>query len=45
MPNIIHVAVSAVAVALFVILAALFIMGEIELNPVSHNLMAMAHTK
>jgi hypothetical protein len=45
MPHLIHVAVSAVAVALFMVLASLFTMAEVELNPVSHNLLAMAHTK
>ncbi len=41
----IHVAVGAVAIAVFCTLASIFSMAEIELNPVSRNLMGMAHTK
>ncbi len=41
----IHVAVAAFSVVVFVVLASVFTMAEIELNPVSKNLMGMAHTK
>jgi hypothetical protein len=37
--------VAAVAAFIFVILATVFTLAEIELNPVSRNLMGMAHTK
>jgi hypothetical protein len=41
----IHVGVAAVAIVAFVILASVFTMAEVELNPVSRNLMGIAHTK
>jgi hypothetical protein len=41
----VHVAVAAVASAVFLFLAALYTAGSVELNPVSHNLLGMAHTR
>ncbi|GFH11722.1 uncharacterized protein HaLaN_07268 [Haematococcus lacustris] len=45
MPHIIHATVAAVSVALFVLLATIFTAAEVELNPVSKNLLGMAHSK
>ena len=45
MPHMIHVVVAAVAIVIFFILAIVFTMAEIELNPASKNLMGIAHTK
>jgi hypothetical protein len=45
MPHMIHIAVAALAVVMFMLLATMFTLAEIELNPVSRNLMGMAHTK
>jgi hypothetical protein len=45
MPHLIHLSVAAVAVAIFIVLATVFTLAEVELNPVSRNLMGMAHTK
>lgn len=41
----IHAAVGALCVLLFVVLAYMFTMAEIELNPVSRNLLGMGHTR
>lgn len=45
MPHIIHVSVAAVSVVTFIVMAAFFVMAEVELNPISHNLLGMAHSK
>ena len=45
MPHLIHVAVSAVAIVAFITMASIFTMAEVELNPASHNLLGMAHSK
>ncbi len=45
MPYKIHVAIAGVTFAAFVIVAGVFTASEIELNPLSSNLLAMAHTK
>jgi hypothetical protein len=45
MPHLIHIIVAAAAICIFFMLAIVFQMAEIELNPVSKNLMGMAHTK
>ncbi|KAJ9530284.1 hypothetical protein QJQ45_023567, partial [Haematococcus lacustris] len=45
MPHIIHVCVSIAALLLFSGMAALFTMAEMESNPLSHNFLAMGHSK
>jgi hypothetical protein len=45
MPHMIHIAVSAVSILIFMALAMAFSMAEIELNPVSKNIMGIAHSK
>ena len=45
MPHLIHASVAAIAIAVFVPLAMLFTMAEMELNPVSRNYFAVAHSK
>ncbi|GFH27265.1 uncharacterized protein HaLaN_25561, partial [Haematococcus lacustris] len=44
MPHIIHASVAAIAVGLFVVLATIFTAAEVELNPVSRNLLGMPHS-
>ncbi|KAJ9530074.1 hypothetical protein QJQ45_023353, partial [Haematococcus lacustris] len=45
MPHIIHASVAAIAVGLFVVLATIFTAAEVELNPVSRNLLGMPHSR
>ena len=45
MPYLIHVFVAVISLIVFVIMAAGSTMGEMDLNPTSRNLMAMAHSK
>ena len=45
MPYLIHVAVAVLALVTFVAMAAAFSMAEMELNPATKNLLAMAHSK
>lgn len=44
-PHLIHVAAASLSLVLFLGLATLAQMGEMELNPVTRNPMAMAHSK
>jgi hypothetical protein len=44
-PHVIHVVVSATSITAFFTLAALFTMAEMELNPVSKNVLGVAHSK
>ena len=45
MPHVIHVSVSVLSIIIFAIMAGLMIMSEMELNPVSRNYTAIAHTR
>ncbi|GAX73347.1 hypothetical protein CEUSTIGMA_g800.t1 [Chlamydomonas eustigma] len=45
MPYMIHAAVAAISLVVFVILAAAFQMGELELNMATTNMLGMAHSK
>jgi hypothetical protein len=45
MPHLIHVAVAALSLILFLSLATLAQLGDMELNPVTRNPMAIAHSK
>ncbi|PNH12265.1 Tiny macrocysts protein B [Tetrabaena socialis] len=45
MPHIIHVGVSIASIVLFYVMATAMVVSEVELNPLSHNYMAMAHTR
>ena len=45
MPHLIHMAVAGVSVVVFIFLATIFQAAEVELNPVSRNLLGMAHSK
>ncbi|KAJ9529670.1 hypothetical protein QJQ45_014402 [Haematococcus lacustris] len=45
MPHLAHAAVAAVSVVVFTVLAAVFTGAEVELNPVSKNLLGMAHSQ
>ena len=45
MPYVIHAAVSAVSMVVFVVLSATFQMGELELNMATKNLLGMAHSR
>lgn len=41
----IHAALAALSLLLFIPMALLFTMGEMELNPLTHNMLATAHSK
>ncbi|GLC40592.1 hypothetical protein PLESTM_001090800 [Pleodorina starrii] len=45
MPHIIHVVVSGSSIVLFVIMATAMVLSEMELNPLTRNYMAIAHTR
>ncbi|PNH12261.1 Tiny macrocysts protein B [Tetrabaena socialis] len=45
MPHIIHVGVSVASIVLFYVMATAMVVSEVELNPLTHNYMAMAHTR
>ncbi|KAL6754986.1 hypothetical protein V8C86DRAFT_270236 [Haematococcus lacustris] len=45
MPHLAHAAVAAGSVVVFTVLAAVFTGAEVELNPVSKNLLGMAHSQ
>ena len=45
MPHIIHVAFAAISLLTFIPMALLFTMGDLELNPLTRNLLATAHSK
>lgn len=45
LPHIIHVGVCATSFVLFVVLALLMVMAEMELNPLSRNYLAIAHSR
>lgn len=45
MPHMIHVAVACLSLIVFVALAASFTMAEVELNPLSKNPLATAHSR
>jgi hypothetical protein len=45
MPHIIHLAVAGVSALIFTFLATMFSLAEIELNPISRNLLGTPHTK
>ncbi|KAG2501688.1 hypothetical protein HYH03_000190 [Edaphochlamys debaryana] len=44
MPHIIHVAVSVLSIVVFIIMATCMVLSEMELNPLTRNYMAIAHT-
>lgn len=45
MPHLIHVIISSASFLLFVVMAELMIMADMELNPLSTNYLAVAHSK
>lgn len=45
MPHLIHVIVAVFCLIIFITLASLVTMGEMELNPISKNWLASAHSK
>ncbi len=44
-PHTVHMAVAAVALVVFVVLATAFTTAEIDMNPASRNLLGMSHSK
>ncbi|KXZ55668.1 hypothetical protein GPECTOR_2g1218 [Gonium pectorale] len=44
-PHILHVAVSGVSIVMFVVMATCQVVSEMELNPLTRNYMAIAHTR
>ncbi|PNH09202.1 Tiny macrocysts protein B, partial [Tetrabaena socialis] len=45
MPHIAHVGVSVASIVVFYIMASSMVVSEVELNPLTRNYMAMAHTR
>ena len=45
MPHIIHVVVAACSLIVFIVLATLFQMAEMELDPLTQNVLGIGHSK
>ncbi|PNH04175.1 Tiny macrocysts protein C, partial [Tetrabaena socialis] len=45
MPHLVHVAVSVASIVVFFLMATSMVVSEVELNPLTRNYMAMAHTR
>ena len=45
MPHLVHVIAAVISVIVFVFMAAVFTVGEMELDFTTHNLLAIMHTE